>query len=145
MENPGRLLLWIALVATISSPAIAGVSDVPQTFQRDVNCMLDLLRRTPRVDQVEAGVVNFDGSSSPFVGYRYMEQDGQVGTVRFFARKADARSAVREEDALDGRVVWWAFLNGITTAGLMPPGFGTEEVARRWRLQCGVSAIAVFN
>lgn len=100
--------------------------------------MLNVLRNAPRVDQVRAGVVNFDGSRFPFVGYRYAERDGRVGTVRFVAREADARLAAREEDASNGTVVYWASLNGLTTAGIMSPAFGAGEMARRWKLQCGV-------
>jgi hypothetical protein len=139
------LLLSIASIATISSASAASIEDIPLAFRRDVTCMINVLRKTPRVDQVESGVIDTAGSPSPFVGYRYTEQDGRVGVVRFVARKADARFPARDEDVSHGTVVYWANLNGLTTPGVVPPTFGTGEIAGQWKLRCGVSAIAVFN
>jgi hypothetical protein len=145
MKYSSRLLSSIVSVTAIASAAVAGVQDIPSPFRPGVNCMMNVLRNTPRVAQVESGVIDYLGSPSPFVGYRYTEQDGRVGVVRFVARKVNAQLLALKEDVSNGTVVYWASLNGLTTPGVMPPALGTDSIVTQWKLQCGVLATAVFN
>ena len=127
---------WIATVGTISSPSYASIGDVPSSFRQDVQCMMNVLQKTPRVDQVESGALLESGWMHPFVQYHYQEQDGRAGTVRFVAQKMNA-----SKDAIQ----YLALLNGLTTPGESPPPtFGTAELAINWQLQCRVAAMAVF-
>jgi hypothetical protein len=127
---------WIAIVGTLSWPSHASIGDVPSPFRRDVQCMLKVLHKTPRVDQVDSGVLLDNGWIHPFVQYHYQELDGRDGTVRFVAQKPNTSKDV---------VQYQALLNGLmTSGGPPPPAFGTGEIARQWELQCGVPAIAVF-
>jgi hypothetical protein len=48
---------WIAIVGIFSSPSFANIGDVPSPFRRDVQCMMNVLQKTPRVDQVESGAL----------------------------------------------------------------------------------------
>ena len=136
MERSIGFLLRIVVALAISSSSYAGIDDVPSPFREDVQCMVKVLRETPRVDQVEAGVVNSDGWAHPFVQYRYQEQDAREGTVRFIAKKSnDSQQAI----------YFVAALNGLSTpGGPPPPTLGVGEIVRRWELQCRVRATAVF-
>jgi hypothetical protein len=127
------LLAWIAGAVAFSSSSHAGIDDIPSPLRRDVRCMMQVLQKMPHVDQVESGVWNYYGLANPFVQYRYQEQDGQVGTVRFVA-----------EERPDSKPYWWARLNGLSS-GPYPPEFGAREIAKRWQLQCGVTAVASFG
>jgi hypothetical protein len=137
-ENSSRFITtaWIAIAGTISSSSHASVGDVPSPFRRDVQCMMNVLQKTPRVDQVESGALLDNGWMHPFVQYHYQEQDGRAGTVRFVAQKSNA-----SKDTIQ----YLALLNGLgTPGGPPPPAFGTAEIAMQWKLQCGVPAIALF-
>jgi hypothetical protein len=129
-------LTWMAIVGIISSSSYASIGDVPSPFRRDVQCMMNVLRNTPRVDQVQSGALLDDGWTHPFVQYHYQEQDGRAGTVRFVAQKPNA-----SKDTIQ----YLALLNGLSTpGGPPPPTFGTAEIAMQWELQCRVPAMAVF-
>jgi hypothetical protein len=129
-------LTWIAILGTISSLSNASISDVPLPFRRDVQCMMNVLQKTPRVEQVESGAVLDDGWMRPYVQYHYQEKDGRDGTVRFVAQEMNASKDTWQ---------YLALLNGQgTPGGPRPPTLGTEEIARHWQLQCGVTATAVF-
>ena len=137
-EKSSRFIttVWIALVGTISSPSYASIDDVPSAFRRDVQCMMNVLKKTPRVDQAESDALLHDGWMQPIVQYRYQEEDGRAGTVRFVAQKLyDSKDTIR----------YLAFLSGLSTPGGPPPAaFGTAEITKQWELECGVQAIAVF-
>jgi hypothetical protein len=91
-------------------------------------------QKTPRVDQAKSGVLNSDGCLHPFVEYRYREKDGSAGMVRFVAEKSK------------DTILFEALLNGLFTPGTPgPPGLGTREIAKQWKLQCGVTAIDLFE
>jgi hypothetical protein len=127
---------WVATTGTISSPLYANIDDVPSPFRRDVQCMMNVLQKTPRVDQVESGAVLDDGWMHPFVQYHYQERDGRDGTVRFVAQEMNASKDTWQ---------YLALLNGLgTPGGPRPPTLGTEEISRQWQLQCGVIATSVF-
>jgi hypothetical protein len=120
---------WVVIVGTISSSTYASIDDVPSPYRRDVQCMMNVLKGTPRVDQVESGALLDNGSMRPFVQYHYLELDGHAGTVRFVSDTSKYR----------------ALLDGLMTpGGQRPPAFGTAEIVKHWELECGVQAVAVF-
>ncbi|HEY2684109.1 MAG TPA: hypothetical protein VGI93_11405 [Steroidobacteraceae bacterium] len=108
--------------------------------------MLEVLRNTPRVDQVDSGVMVYLGSSLPFVGYAYTERDGRVGVVKFVALNVNARLPEQKDEISKGSVVnWVASLGGLSTPGVPPPTLGTGLIVKEWKLKCGVTASALFN
>jgi hypothetical protein len=127
---------WIVIVSIISVPSYASIGDVPSPFRRDVQCMMNVLKKTPRVDKADSGALFDNGWKHPFVQYRYQEQDGRTGTVRFVAQKLNASKHTIQYQAL---------LNGLTTpSGQPPPTLGAAEIAKQWDLQCKVTAMAIF-
>jgi hypothetical protein len=101
-------------------------------------------QQTPHVDQVESGVWRY-GWTRPFVQYRYEEQDGRVGTVRFVAAKPHDPKLVFEADKSHA-IYFLAILNGLSTpGGPDPPELGAGEIARQWPLHCAVAATAIFE
>jgi hypothetical protein len=136
MQYASELLAWIALVGTMSPSSYASIGDVPSPFRQEVQCMMNVLQKTPGVNQVESGALLDNGWMHPFVQYRYQEQDGRVGTVRFIAQKLNA-----SKDTIQ----YLALLNGLAApGGPPPPTYGTAEIAMQWKLQCRVPAMAVF-
>jgi hypothetical protein len=105
-------LARIAIVGTISTSSYASIGDVPSPFRRHVQCMMIVLKKTPRVDQVESGALLDDGWMHPFMQYRYQEQDGRAGTVRFVAQKLNASKDTAQ---------YLALLNGLSTPDGPPP------------------------
>jgi len=132
MKKHWRWLLTSAWIGSIWSSSCASFDDVPSPFRRDVQCMVNVLRKTPRVDQVSWGAFYNGGWTRPFVQYRY---DGG-GTVRFTADKTNP-----ESDSIQ----YVAYLNGVFThGGPSPPTLGTGEIAGQWTRECHVSAFGVF-
>lgn len=130
------MFLWIVVaVSAWSSSMAAETNSVPAPFRRSVQCMVEVLRTTPNVDQVESGSLKRD-AQVPFVEYRYREQDGNVGKVRFVANEANASKAT---------VSFVGFLSGSMGPGMTSPFlFGTREITKQWRLRCGVLADVIL-
>ena len=126
------LLATVAWAGVIWSSSCANFGDVPSPFRRDVQCMVNVLRKTPHVDQVTWGALYNEGWMRPFVQYRY---DGGA-TVRFIADRLNPAS---------DSVQYVAYLNGLTAhGGPPPPTLGTGEIASRWARECHVLATGVF-
>jgi len=128
MERQIGFLLAIAVGVGISSSSHAGIDDVPPSFRQSVQCMMEVLRKTPLVDQVEVGVLKSAGWLPPFVKYRYREPDGRFVSVQFVLQNS--------------KQYFLGVLNGLSTPGVLPPDFGTEEITRQWQQQCRVVSIA---
>ncbi len=99
--------------------------------------MMRVLCKTPRVDHVESGTWFNNGSMHPLLQYHYQELDGSDGTVRFVAQTVKASK---------NTTLYLAYLNGLSTPGGPPPAtLGTGEISKQWKIQCGISATAIFE
>jgi hypothetical protein len=136
-QHSPYVLLVVALVAIAGDRAwSAGLDDVPKTYRADVTCMVDALKHTSLVDQIEVGTFNSDGWSRPFVQYRFSELDGRIGTVRFVGDRSNIAESATQ---------YVARLNGLfTLGGPMPPDLGTREISELWKMKCGIAAVAVY-
>lgn len=99
--------------------------------------MVTVLGTTLGVDHVRSGISQTGGHTEAFVEYRYHENNGQLGIVRFVAHQfANSKRPV-------GFV---AMLNGLMTPGsLGPADFGTAKITKLWKRKCHVSAYELFE
>jgi hypothetical protein len=145
-NDASELTYWsLEALLAASSSSYAAINDIPSQYRQNVRCMMQVLQKTPRVDQVESGVWNY-GWARPFVQYRYQEQDGRAGTVRFVAEKPHDPMMMSEAGLPDSTHLFATTLNGLATAGgPLPAGFGTREISRQWESQCGVTVLVEMD
>ena len=94
----------------LTSTAWAGnapISDALPSLRPEVQCMMNVLGTTARVDHVRSGESQTDTHIEAFVEYRYHESNGQLGVVRFVYQSANSKSSV----------YFLAVLNGLMTPG----------------------------
>ncbi len=124
-------------LASTASAGNAPISDALPSLRPEVQCMVNILATTAGVDDVRSGVSLTDGHIEAFVEYRYHENNGQLGAVRFIAyQSANSKNSV----------YFLAVLNGLSTPrGPGPSDFGARKIARLWKLKCYVSAYTLYE
>jgi hypothetical protein len=128
MQRPVVLVASCALAVALSS-SWARADDLPESIHREMQCMVEVLRKMPNIDQVQTGLVPY-----PFVQYRYSGQGRNFGTITFYG----------EDPKLPG--YFMAFLpGGVDLALGGPPTYGADTVIAQWKAQCAVSANILFE
>jgi hypothetical protein len=134
------IILAVLPLASTASVGNAPIGDALPSLRPEVQCMVNVLGTTPRVDHVRSGVSQTDGHTEAFVEYRYHESNGQLGVVRFVAyQSANSKNSVH--------FVAVAVMNGLMTPGSPGPPdlFGVAKITRLWKLKCHVSAYELFE
>lgn len=139
--NTVLVAVFLAALATLplASTASAGnapTSDTLPSLRPEVQCMVNVLGTTARVDHVRSGASQTDRHIEAFVEYRYHESNGQLGVVRFVYQSGNSKSSVYV----------LAVLNGLMTpGGPAPSDLGATEIERLWKLKCHVRAYTLFE
>ena len=122
--------------STRPSEWVGSTGDPLPSLRNDLQCMVNVLASTPRIDHVRSGVSQTDGHIEVFVEYRYHESNSHR-VVRFVAdQSASSKNSV----------YFLTYLNGLMTPGSPgPPDYGTGKIARLWKLKCQVDAYEVFE
>jgi hypothetical protein len=128
--------LSIALLAAscaftvIAFPARAQTSNGALHLKEATDCMLKALKAVPGVSQPRLGNATSGGWTHPFLEYRATEDSHWQQPTRFDLEKSD-----------EGRILFVAML----------PGMGridshvTDVVVQKWKEQCGVDVVVLFE
>lgn len=113
------------------------VGDASPFLRPQVQCMVNVLESTPRVDHIRSRVSQTDGHVESFVEYRYHDSNGRLGAVRFVAHQSGNSK---------NSIYFMAVLNGLMTPGGPGPlDFGAAKIARLWKRKCQVSAYELYE
>jgi len=96
--------------------------------------MLRVLRHFPGVDHVATGVSDLNRRA--YIEFRYKTVRGYRPTIRFEAIEAGSSNS---------DVYFQAVFGGLfVPPDKGPPTYGADEIAQRWKTQCGVNAGILF-
>lgn len=136
----GHIPLAFGILAA-APPSGTPRDNVPPSLRQTAACMLDVLKTTAGVASPKLGFSNSDSWVHPYLQYQYSDESGQKFVVRFDAQ----RSRRFDLDARWHDTYWFqAVLPGLMGPGeRMPFDWGTREIARKWKTQCGATAIVL--
>jgi hypothetical protein len=110
--------------------------EMPSSLQQSEACMLAVLGATPGVMDAKLGTFGNNDPTHNFVTYRASDKDGNMATIRFYAHASGG-------NRIPGFMVT---LPGRDAAGAKAPrDWGTGDVMRKWKAQCGVNASAHYS
>jgi hypothetical protein len=99
--------------------------------------MLQVLKSTPGIDDIEMGASDTGGWSHPFLQYRAIpETDGFRATIRFEATKNFYSSS-------DQKTFFIALISGLASPGENPTDYGTGAMAMLWEKKCDVHVMVL--
>jgi hypothetical protein len=145
-------LAIICATAALSLPASAfsePLQDVAPQMRKDAECMATTLKKIPVIDQVKVGIYRDGRMILPYVSFRAApDRHGYRYTVAYAAYMA---CPMRHRLGMccstkDRNYCFSADLPGLFSSNEPGPSdWGTPEIEKRWKAECGVSAIATYN
>ena len=135
----GQVLIVVSCgVVTVTSALCAPANSSPSPLNRAAECMLNVLKTVPGVDEPE--LENFSSGiwARPLLKYRYTNKKGEKFTVTFLAQR-------RDHSDYEGFSLH-ADLPGLFTPGTAgPDDWGTIEITKRWKAECGADTDVLYN
>ena len=124
---------WIAITGSASC---APISDVPAPLKQAGECMLKVLQSESGVDHARLGISTSDDWAHIFLKYEASEKTRWQQPTRF--------DALKPADPGHGPYTFQAVLPGLVG----PEGFDlhvTDSLIKKWKDQCGVTAIILME
>jgi hypothetical protein len=125
----------LAAACVLFAGSTAASDRVPPPLERTAVCMLQVLEATPGVHNAKLGISTSAGWAHPFLEYEPDEEVRWEQPTRFEALRSSEHGPYSFE----------AVMPGIFTPGKPLDLHVTEEVIRRWKVQCGAETDLLFE